>query len=54
MAKLVIKSRPSAKQKALAKKVTVEETADGTKITGTKEQRRAWLVETARKALKPK
>lgn len=54
MAKLVIKNKASPKRKALAKQVTVEKTGDGKKVTGTKEQVKAWAIEEIRRGVKPK
>lgn len=54
MAKLIIKRKTSPTRKALAKMVTVENTDDGKKVTGTKKQVKAWAIEEIRKGLKPK
>lgn len=54
MAKLVFKDKASPKRKALAKKVVVENSNGKTKLKGTEKQIRAWMVEKASKALKPK
>lgn len=54
VAKLVIKTKASPTRKALAKMVTVENTDDGKKVTGTKKQVKAWAIEEIRKGLKPK